>query len=283
MKRIMALVLAIALLLASVAALAESSGSRLDMKHLKIKLVGDDSDEQISLHGMNLSVAVGSAEGVPTLQITLFYGDNQQLDCVMQIVGTRVMLCMGGISGTYYVDLADVLHDKTKGEMTATAIDAALQMFGANPDLVMELSMPKNEKGSHVARLEVPKEIYISAASRVMALLKGNRNMTEEELDVMRDSMEQADQGTVLEMRYRPKQKKIWLYFLQGEQGIRLFAKATMTTEPMEFINISQDEIQYDLLNLDSDTKSELQGELELLALKIGHFMTSTELETLMD
>ena len=108
MKRIMALALAIALLLASMAALADSSGSRMDMKKLKLKVVDSEGSNRVRLHGMELSVAIGSAEGIPTVQTSLFYGDSQQLDFVMQVVGSRLILCMGGVSGIYYVDLKHV-------------------------------------------------------------------------------------------------------------------------------------------------------------------------------
>jgi hypothetical protein len=82
MKRVTALLLALAMLLAGASALAQSYGSRLELTKIRISLLGSTNTNVARLHGVGLTVTVGSAEGVPTLQISLHYGDNQQLDSV---------------------------------------------------------------------------------------------------------------------------------------------------------------------------------------------------------
>ncbi len=274
MKRVMALVLAVMLMLTSVAALAQSSGSRMDIRKLKIRHVGAEKGERIRLHGLDLSVSIGSAEGVPTLQIALYYGDSQEIDFVMQVVDSRLLLCMGGISGIYYIDLKDVMGDEARGEQMAQSIGTALLMFGEDPQSTMETSMARSKKGAYIGRVEIPEEMYLTLATRLSGLLLGNANVGEEQMALVRDSMGEGYQPVALEMHKRDD--AIWLYAWQGENGIRLSGWVTLTTEPMEFINISRDEVQHDLLNLNRETWGELQSEFQLLALQMGRFVIGT-------
>ena len=46
---------------------------------------------------------MGTAGGVPTLQGSFDNGKGQLLDLIFQVYGDRLLLSMGGISGTYYV------------------------------------------------------------------------------------------------------------------------------------------------------------------------------------
>ena len=54
-----------------------------------------------------------------------------------------------------------------------------------------------------------------------------------------------------------------------------------LTTEPMEMVNISEDEVQYDLLNLDEAVVEEMKGELEYMGFKLDSFVENSNMRKL--
>ena len=54
-----------------------------------------------------------------------------------------------------------------------------------------------------------------------------------------------------------------------------------LTTEPMELINISTDEVKYDLLNLDESVVEEMRGELEYMGFKLDSFVENSNIRKL--
>ena len=133
MRKMLAWILVLASLLTWSAACAESSGTQIRLKEMRVFYAGN-KDDYVRLNDMRLYLSAGSAEGIPTLQILLDYGDGQETESVLQVVGSKLVVCLGGINGTYYVDLNDVYEEPGKGLLMATAIGTAIQMFGADPD-----------------------------------------------------------------------------------------------------------------------------------------------------
>ena len=146
MKRTMALLLVLAMLLTGASALAQSYGSRVELTKIRVSLLGSENKNVARLHGMGLTLTVGSAENVPTLQVTLSYGDNQQLDSVAQIVDNQAIMCLGGVNGTFYADLDD-LFGEGQGDLVSSAIGSALLMFGSKPKMMLQMVLPINKKG----------------------------------------------------------------------------------------------------------------------------------------
>ena len=277
MKRMTALVLALVTLLMPLAARADSFGTRLDMNKLRVSLRGSKNKSVVKLHHMDLALALGSAEGVPTIQATLDY--DEQVDIVVQLVDTRLLFSMGGVNGTFYVDLATLLGDEEKAQLLSTGMGAGITMFGLNPELVMELSMPKNKKGNHVATFEVPRELWLALGDRVLDMLKGSDSGVD--VKAARKDLHRNKKKVRVKVIYNPEKHWIRLRFLRGKKGYQLYGKVNLTSEAMEFINISADEEQYDLMNLDEEMQESLRNDMDFLSLKAERFTSSVNLNKL--
>lgn len=277
MKKMAALALAALLLLTALTACAESSGTRLDLTKMKITLRGSDNKDHVSLHGMTLSLAAGSAEGVPTLQATLDY--DEQVDSVFQVVDGRLLLSMGGITGTYYVDLGEAIGDAPKGRLMAAGVGAGLLMFGSNPDMAISLAMPLDKKGRHVANIEIPRALYLDLAERFLGMLEGSDFGVDAE--ALRKDIYENEEKVRIKIIYNAEAGKIWIRFLRGKKGVQLYARTALTTGPMEFINISADEGQHDLLNLDEEVLMDLSTDLDFMSMKAERFFTGVHLDKL--
>ena len=90
MKRVTALALALVMLLAWTVACAESTGTQIRLKSWKVSYIQNE-DEYVRVHGVRLYVTAGSTEGIPTLQLSLEYGDDQELESVLQVVGSQLV------------------------------------------------------------------------------------------------------------------------------------------------------------------------------------------------
>ena len=280
MKRLTALVLALMMLLTWTVACAESSGTQIMLRKMRV-YNGENEDDYVSLHDMRLYLSAGSAEGIPTLQILLDYGDEQETESVLQVVGSKLVVCIGGINGTYYVDLNDVYEEPGKGLLTATAFGAAIQMFGADPDSVIKATMPKDEKKYRTLRFELPVQKIHEALERYTGEQESNDEVQKTGLMETLESFAQSDEPVEMMIRYRKSKKRFQLYFINGDEKIWLTARTQQTTGPMEFINPSADEEQRNLLELDQEMKDELAGELEFLGIKITSFLLHSSLKNL--
>ena len=280
MKRLTALVLALMMLLTWTVACAESSGTQFRMSKMRVNY-GENKDDRASLNDMLLYLSVGSAEGIPTLQILLDYGDEQETESVLQVVGSKLVVSVGGISGTYYVDLNDFYEEPGKGLLMATAIGTAIQMFGADPDSVMKATMPRDEKKYRTLRFELPVEKILEALKSYAGEQESNDEAQKTRLMETLESFVQSDEPVEMMIRYRKAKKRFQLYLINGDEKIWLSARTKQTTGPMEFINPSADAEQHDLLNLDQETKDELAGEMEFLGIKMSSFLLHSSLKDL--
>ena len=280
MKRLTALVLALMMLLTWTVACAESSGTQFRMSKMRVNY-GENKDDRASLNDMLLYLSVGSAEGIPTLQILLDYGDEQETESVLQVVGSKLVVCVGGINGTYYVDLNDFYEEPGKGLLMATAIGTAIQMFGADPDSVMKATMPRDEKKYRTLRFELPVEKILEALKSYAGEQESNDEAQKTRLMETLESFVQSDEPVEMMIRYRKAKKRFQLYLINGDEKIWLSARTKQTTGPMEFINPSADAEQHDLLNLDQETKDELAGEMEFLGIKMSSFLLHSSLKDL--
>lgn len=282
MKRIAAWILVLVALMTWTAAGAESTGTKTRIKNMELSLVQNE-DDYVRLHNMKLYVIVGSAEGVPTLQITLDYGDEQRLDSVLQVVGSRLLICIGGISGTYYVDLNELFDEPGKGLLLATAFGSTLQWFGSDPRESIRTLMPFDEEGVHTASIELPVEKLGMFLNRFLAGEEDPDAVQEEEVQSLTDTFLRPGEPIELKIRYWRGKRKIWFYLMRGDKGIVLYGRTKQSSGHMKFVNISEDEVQYNLLDLDQTTKDELIGELEFLGIKMGSFIRNSNLSRLSD
>ena len=95
------------------------------------------------------------------------------------------------------------------------------------------------------------------------------------------DSAAQSDDPVRLRVRYNPESQRLMIKVTRDGKGIYLRCNVAMTTGPMEFINVSADEIQYDLLNLDEEVMDELDSEVDFLGLKLDSFVENSNIRKL--
>lgn len=283
MKRLTAVALIVLMLLTWAGAFAESSGTgtRLRLTDVSVSLIGSENDAVANLRDMKIKLYIGITEGIPTAQALLHFSEDQEMELVLQVVGSRLVMNVGGISGTYYVDLESALGEPGKGTLLAGAIGSAMTMFGANPDMVLQMSMPANKNGSHVARFEIQPESYLPVARQIVDALADTELLTEEELASLQNGLLQSEEPIKVEWCYRKRKKEMVLKITQGDKGYRIYSTITKRTKEIDFINISAEETILDLMNLDQDTMDEILGELEFIGIKMIAFFRHSTLKKL--
>ena len=104
MKRMAALALALWMMLAPWA-MAEESAGTLRLDQLSLSHVTPAGTRRVDFWGISLFFALGTPNGMPTLQGTFDNGQGQLVDAVVQLVDSEIQFSMGGISGIYALDL----------------------------------------------------------------------------------------------------------------------------------------------------------------------------------
>ena len=188
MKKTVAVALVLMLLLTSAAACAESAGA-LSLSKLSISSVSGRRSSTVKLRKMSLSMLLGSVEGIPTLEINFDNGKGQQVDAIMQIVGTRLLVSIGGVSGTYYVDLTSIASEPGKGEMVAKAVGSALALAGPHLDVLLYALTTEDSKGVRSMEIKIPDALYKAMVENLLGA------------DLFGMMMEDADAAAALAQR----------------------------------------------------------------------------------
>ena len=281
MKRVTALVLALVALLTWTLACAESTGTQIRLKSMKVSYIQNE-DEYVRLHGVRLYVTAGSTEDIPTLQVSLDYGDDQELESVLQVVGSQLVFCLGGINGTYYVDLEQLFDEPGKGILMATGVGTALKLFGADPNALLDATVHKSKRGYYTVSFELPVEQIRETVGQLLGEQEDADAPLDTGLQSLLEVFSQSDEPIELEFRYKPT-RRFYVYIRNGENGIKLSAHVKETTGEVDLYNVSADEMKHNLLDLDQETKDELIGEFEFLGIKLGSFVRHTNLSRLVN
>lgn len=280
MKRITAMLLVMIMLMTCAGCLAESYGSRLELTKIRMSLLGSSNTNVARLHGVGLTVTVGSAEGVPTLQASLTYGDNQQLDAIAQIVDNRLVACLGGVNGTFYADL-DAIFGEGQGELVSDAIGVGLLMAGSKPKMMLQMVLPVSSKGVFSKHFKIPADQYRAFIEPLVQTLVNTETLREEDEQSLRDAIPEGDGEVELKVRYNPNSDSLRIRILQNGKGVYIRGTMKLTTEEMEMVNISTDEVQYDLLNLDEAVVEEMRDELDYMGFKLDSFVKNSNMRKL--
>jgi len=280
MKRFTALLLALAMLLAGASAVAQSYGSRLELTKIRVSLLGSENKSVARLHGMGLIVTMGSAENVPTAQVSLTYGENQQLDCVAQIKDNRLVACLGGVNGTFYADL-DALFGEGQGKLVSGVMGTTMLMFGSKPKMMLQMVLPANKRGIFRKRFRIPAEQYRKFIEPLILAMENTETLRKEDEQALRDSLPQGDDEVKVLVRFNPNNDSLRIKITQNDKGFYIRGTMRLSTEPMELVNISTDEVQYDLLNLDDSVVEEMRGELEYMGFKLDSFVENSNIRKL--
>ena len=280
MKRTMALLLAMVMLLTGASALAQSYGSRIELTKIRISLLGSENKNVARLHGMGLVVTVGSAENVPTLQVSLTDGDSQQLDGVAQIVENQAIMCLGGVNGTFYADLDD-LFGEGQGDLVSSAIGSALLMFGSKPKMMLQMVLPINNKGVFKKTFMISAERYRAYIEPLVLALENTGTLREEDVQSLQEVLPKGDGDVKLSVRYNPNSDSLRIRLTQDGKGVYVRGTMHLSTETMEMVNISEDEVKYNLLDLEDSVVEEMRGELEYMGFKLDSFVENSNMRKL--
>ena len=278
MKRMLALVLALAALL-GVAAHAETKASIVRLSDLALSYVSGGSRRSVRFADATLTLAMGTSSGAPTVQANFDNGAGQVVDGVAQIAGREILLSMGGLTGTYAIDLQAFAGPEDSGEDIARGLSGALSLAGSHLDVVLYAITQEDADGMRSVEVPLPMPQLISAAEAMLSVTEGMEATQEMDLDGLYSRVENMGEQAVLSLRYSMESGAFELAAIQDGRGMRLTGTMDMAFEPMTFIDITDDEEKYDLLNLSPEALEQLRGELNMILIKFVNFAGGTGLD----
>ena len=287
MRRLVVLLLSLALLLgisalAEPASPAETEASILRLTDLSLAYVDESGMRSVRFEGSSLTAAIGISQGAPTLQVNFANDNGQMVDGVVQLAGREVLLSMGGISGTYAIDLQNFTGEDDNADDTVRGLTQVLQLAGSHLDVVL-YAMTRDD-GSGVRSLEVPLPMpqLISSAESLLSVTRGMEATQDVDLDELYQQVEALDDEAVLHFSYSPETGAFELSAIQNGRGMRLSGTMQLTNETMTFINITDDEEKLDALHLTPRQLEDLRSELDMVLVKYGDFVTAIGLNDIM-
>ena len=280
MKKIVALALALLLLFAAagVCEQADSMASTLELTNLTIATVQNGREKSVRLRDMTLTLILGSTEGVPTMQVNFDNGKGQQVDGVLQIVDSTLLMSVGGIAGAFSVDLESIGGEQGDGARLAMGYGKTLLLAGPYLN-VMLLALPTvDSTGMHTLELSLPNAIYTRIAEAMLSVAEGIDSADEASVSNLIDKLDDSSKDAKLIIRYKQSNGYIEIAAMQGKSGAEITATMNLTIQPTPMVNISAIDDRYNLLDLDAETLEQLRGELEIIAVKFGLFAGGTGL-----
>ena len=280
MKKIIALALALLLLITAVGVCeqADSMASTLELTNLTIATVQNGREKSVRLRDMTLTVILGATEGVPTMQVNFDNGKGQQVDGVLQIVDSTLLLSVGGIAGCYSVDLEAIGGEHGEGARLAMGYGKTLLLAGPYLNVMLMALPTVDSTGMHTLELSLPNTIYTRIAEAMLSVAEGIDSADEAGVSSLIEKVDSSSKDAKLIVRYKQSTGDIEIAAMQGKNGAQIAATMNLTIQPTPMVNISALEDRYNLLDLDEDTLQQIRGELEIIALKFGLFAGGTGL-----
>ena len=276
MKRIVAVALALSLLLtAAFAGAEENMATTLTLSEMQLSYARGDDVRIVRFDGMSLQLMLGSAGGVPSLQATFSNGAGQQVDAIMQVRGGLLLFSVGGISGQYYVDIAQRF-----GADYAMALGLAMLLAGGNLEEALNAVSTDDNDGNHTLRADLPTGPLTVAAAGVLGMASEGGAA---DLDALRAGLAGLGGSASVNLTYNPSLGVFYLEIAQAGGTVRLEGAMEAAVGPVVFVEVSDEEERHDLLALDADTLAQLRGEIGLIAMKFSHFADGTGLDDMMD
>lgn len=287
MKKLAALALVLAVLL-GVSALGEqilpdeTEASILRLTDLALAFVDESGMRSVRFEGSSLTAAIGISQGAPTLQVNFANDNGQMVDGVVQLAGREVLLSMGGISGTYAIDLQTFTGEDDGAEDTVRGLTQVLQLAGSHLDVVLYAMTRDDGSGMRSVEMPLPMPQLIGAAESLLSVTEGMEATQDVDLDELRQQAEALNEEAVLIFRYSPETGAFELSAIQNGRGMRLLGTMQLSNEMMTFINITDDEEKLDALHLTPMQLEDLRSELDMVLVKYGDFVTAIGLDNLL-
>lgn len=171
MKKILAILLALTLLLAS-AALAETA-TVLSFSNPVLSVTSNGESQKVDLAGFEVEAAIGNAGEVPTIQAVVTRDGEKLLDAVMQVVGSRLVLDVEGMSRPI---AAEIPAGDVSGNIS--------QLFAALPEL-------SNFKLPAFTGVTIPKADLVSLGQMIGTDADGNFEVPYEMVDAALTQLKQ--------------------------------------------------------------------------------------------
>ena len=271
MRKMVALLLVLIALL-GLTARAESNASIVRLSGLALSYVEPGGARSVRFNSASMRIALGASEGAPTIQATFDNGEGQAVDGVAQIVGREILLSMGGITGTYAVDLETFATEGNSGDDIAKGLSGALSLAGAHLDVVLYAITREEANGMRALEVPLPVPQLITAAEGLLSVTAGMDATQDMDMDELRERMENMGEDAMLGFRYNASTGAFELAAVQGGRGMRLSGTMEMSFEPTTFIDITDDEEKYDLLHMPPEVLEQLRGELNMILTKFVNF-----------
>ena len=270
MKKLVALLLALAALAASFSALAEENASIVRVSDISLSYVGESGARSMRFEDASLTAALGLSEGAPTLQLMFENGAGQAVDAVAQLVDRDVLLAMGGISATYSVSLDRFASPGNSGADIARGLSKVLSLAISHLDVLLYAVTREGEDGMRSLTMPLPMPQLIAAAEAMLSAGVSDEAGQDSALSELMDRVESLEGEAQLGFRYDPATGLFALAAVQGGAGMRLSGTMSITFEPRTFIDITPEGVEvWDLFNLTEAQQEELQGELGILLPKL--------------
>lgn len=280
MKKIIALVLALLLVFTAVGVCeqTDSMASTLELTNLTISTIQNGRMRSVRLRNMKLTLILGSTEGVPTLQVNFDNGKGQQVDGVVQFEGATLLMSVGGIAGTYSVDLEAIAGEQGEGAQLAMGYGKGLLLAGPHLDVILMALPTTDASGMRTMEMALPNAIYTRIAEAMLSVAEGMESTNEADVSELIEKVDSSSKDAKLILRYKPSTGDIEIAAMQGKNGAQVAATMSLTKQLTPMVNISAIEDRYNLLDLDADTLEQVRSELEIIATKFGLFAGGTGL-----
>ena len=147
--------------------------------------------------------------------------------------------------------------------------------------MMLQMVLPISKKGVFRKTIMIPADKYRAYIEPLVLALENTETLRQEDEQALRDVLPKGDDAVKVSIRYNPNSDTLRIRLTQDGKGIYIRGTMKLTSEPMEMVNISEDEVQYDLLNLDEAVVEEMKGELEYMGFKLDSFVENSNMRKL--
>jgi len=157
----------------------------------------------------------------------------------------------------------------------------SLLLGGSKPTMIRQMLLPVTSKGVISKPLQIPGAQYRAFIEPLVEVLENTETLREEDVQSLHDAIPQGDEEVELRVRYNPNSDTLRIRILQDGKGIYIRGTMHLTTEEMDMVNISTDEVQYNLLDLDEAVVEEMRDELDYMGFKLDSFVANSNMRKL--
>ncbi len=264
MKRLLVLAMALALLLAA-AACAESPSSIIVMDNLELNYIDGADARTIRIPDLRVVAAVGMSGVTPSLELCFSNGEGQEIDAVLQIVGTELLGSAGGISSVFSYDLGRTPAGEKAVGLITLAISSSASLGGVSLVGLLSTFTEKAEGGARVARTTASTAGLIAAMDNALQKAEGLDAAQSLDFGAIREKLRGLGDTVEIEFSFNPKSGEFSMTFAQEERRLSLSCATAISVEPFIYADIDLTAERVDVLNLSEDDIRGLNDELSML------------------